>query len=164
MRIEQSRPSGRINRRQLLGTLSRGIVVAGPSIILPGRAAYAQQVQHRRFVLMKTVFACLLLILLLSLTPEDRQATAAMFGPKGCYDPADYGAIPNDDVSDRVPAQQALDAASAAGGRVCFGAGVWTLTRAPVGSYNRFAALSTHGQHVEISGEGPSTVLSIEGD
>ncbi|MCW5852369.1 MAG: right-handed parallel beta-helix repeat-containing protein [Anaerolineae bacterium] len=89
---------------------------------------------------------------------------AAMLGSKGCYDPADYGAIPNDNLNDRVPAQQALDAASAAGGRVCFGTGVWTLTRAPAGSYNRFAALSTHGQHVEISGEGPSTVLSVSGD
>ena len=113
---------------------------------------------------MKNVCACLLLILLLALTPDDHQATAAMPGPKGCYDPADYGAIPNDHVSDRVPAQQALDDAGATGGRVCFGAGVWTLTRAPVGSYNRFAALSTHGQHVEISGEGPSTVLRMSGD
>jgi hypothetical protein len=39
----------------------------------------------------KTVFPCLLLILLLALTPDDHQATAAMLGPKGCYDPADYG-------------------------------------------------------------------------
>jgi hypothetical protein len=95
---------------------------------------------------------------------DERLRAAATPGTKGCYDPADYGAIPNDGISDRVPAQQALDDASAAGGRVCFGAGVWTLTRAPVGSYNHFAALSTHGKHVEISGEGPSTVLSIGGD
>jgi hypothetical protein len=113
---------------------------------------------------MKEAFACLLLILLIALTPAVQKATAAMPGPKGCYDPADFGAIPDDGVSDQVPAQQALDAASANGGRVCFGAGVWTLTRAPVGSYNRFGALSTHGKHVEISGEGPSTVLSIGGD
>jgi hypothetical protein len=109
---------------------------------------------------MKKVFAYLFLILLFALTSEDHKATAATLGPNGCYNPTAYGAIPDDGVSDRVPAQQALDAASATGGRVCFGAGVWTLTRAPVGSYNRFAALSTHGQHVEISGEGPSTVLS----
>jgi len=113
---------------------------------------------------MKTVFACLFLLLLPMLTPGEHQATAAMPGPKGCYDPADYGAKPNDDIDDRVPAQQALDDASATGGRVCFGAGVWTLTRASRGTYNRFAALSTHGQHVEISGEGPSTVLRIGGD
>jgi hypothetical protein len=113
---------------------------------------------------MKTICACLFLLLLPTLTPRDHQATAATPGPKGCYDPADYGAIPNDDIDDRGPAQQALDDASATGGRVCFGAVVWTLTRAPVGSYNRFAALSTHGQHVEISGEGPGTVLRIGGD
>ena len=111
---------------------------------------------------MKTVCACLFLLLLLTLTPGDHQATAAVPGPKGCYDPADYWAKPNDDIDDRVPAQQALDDASATGGRVCFGAGVWTLTRSPVGSYNRFAALATHGQHVEISGEGPSTVFYVQ--
>jgi hypothetical protein len=117
-----------------------------------------------RFLGMKKVFASLCLILLCALTPGDHKATAATLGPNGCYDPAIYGAIPDDGVDDRVPAQQALDAAGATGGRVCFGAGVWMLTRAPVGSYNRFAALSTHGQHVEISGEGPRTVLSIGGD
>src|SRR5262249_35493562 len=94
--------------------------------------------------------------------PGEHRATAATPGPKGCFDPADYKA--NDDISDQVPAQKALDAASATGGRVCFGAGVWNLTRALEGSYNRFAALSTHGQHAEISGEGPSTVLRIGGD
>jgi hypothetical protein len=73
---------------------------------------------------MKTIFACLFLLLLPTLTPGDHQATAAMPGPKGCYDPADYGAKPNDDIDDRDPAQQALDDASATGGRVCFGAGV----------------------------------------
>jgi hypothetical protein len=113
---------------------------------------------------MKTVCACLFLLLLPTLTPGGHQATAAVPGPKGCYDPADYGAKPNDDIDDRGPAQQALDDAGTTGGRVCFGAGGWTLTRAPLGSYNRFAALSTHGQHVEISGEGPGTVLRIGGD
>jgi hypothetical protein len=67
---------------------------------------------------MKTVCACLFLLLLPTLAPGDHQATAAMPGPKGCYDLADYGAIPNDDVSDRVPAQQALDDASTTGGMV----------------------------------------------
>jgi hypothetical protein len=85
-------------------------------------------------------------------------------GSKGCYDPADYGAKPNNGISYQAEAQKALDDASAAGGRVCFGAGVWTLARAPAGSYNDLAALSTHGQHVEISGEGSSTVLSVGGD
>ena len=71
---------------------------------------------------MKEAFACLMLILIIALTPEVQKATAAMPGPKGCYDPVDFGAIPDDGVSDQVPAQQALDAASANGGRVCFGA------------------------------------------
>jgi hypothetical protein len=33
-------------------------------------------------------------------------------GPRGCYDPADFGATPNDGIDDRIPSQQALDAAS----------------------------------------------------
>jgi hypothetical protein len=85
-------------------------------------------------------------------------------GARGCYAPADFGAIPDDGIDDRVPSQQALDAASVAGGRVCFGPGRWLLSRAPAGSYNRFAALSTHGAHVEIVGAGPTTVLEVSGD
>jgi hypothetical protein len=83
----------------------------------------------------------------------------------GCYDPADFGAQPVPTVDSRPGAQAAIDAAVAAGGgRVCFGAGRWRLSRAPVGSYNRFAALSTHGAHVEIAGAGPGTVLEVVGD
>lgn len=85
-------------------------------------------------------------------------------GPRGCFDPADYGAIPDNGPDDRDPAQRALDDASASGGRVCFGIGRWDLTRAPIGAYNRFAALSTHGAHVEIVGAGPLTVLAMSGD
>jgi hypothetical protein len=83
------------------------------------------------------------------------RAAALAPGPRGCYDPSDFGARPDDGIDDRAPSQQALDAASVAGGRVCFGHGRWRLTRAPVGSHNRFAALSTHGAHVEIQGAGP---------
>ena len=85
-------------------------------------------------------------------------------GPRGCYDPADFGAKPDDGDDDRVPSQQALDAASVAGGRMCFGPGQWRPSRAPIGTYNRFAALSTHGAHVEIVGAGLSTVLDVSGD
>ena len=85
-------------------------------------------------------------------------------GPRGCYDPANFGAVPDDGIDDRVPSQQALDAASIAGGRVCFGPGRWRLSRAPAGTYNRFAALSTHGAHVKIQGAGPGTVLEVVGD
>ncbi|HEX6736992.1 MAG TPA: right-handed parallel beta-helix repeat-containing protein [Vicinamibacteria bacterium] len=108
---------------------------------------------------------------LLALTAAAATAPAAQAmappppGPRGCYDPADFGAIPNDGIDDRVPAQRALDAAAAAGGgRVCFGHGRWRLTRAPAGSYNRFAALATHGAHIEIQGAGPGTVLEVVGD
>jgi hypothetical protein len=91
----------------------------------------------------------------------------AATGPNaaGCFNPADFGASPVPNVDSRPGAQAAIDAAVAAGGgRVCFGAGRWRLSRAPAGSYNRFAALSTHGAHVEIAGAGPGTVLEVAGD
>jgi len=56
MSTEQAKQSLRISRRKFLGTLGIGIVVSGPSIILPGRAAYAQQLQHRRFVIREDRF------------------------------------------------------------------------------------------------------------
>src|SRR5262249_46072624 len=37
-------------------------------------------------------------------------------------------------------------------------------TRAPVGSYNRFAALSIHTPNMEIQGAGPGTVLEVVGN
>jgi hypothetical protein len=97
-----------------------------------------------------------------ALDPRDVSLTAP--GPRGCYDPADFNAKPDDGEDDREPAQKALDAASIAGGRVCFGPGRWHLSRAPAGTYNRFAALSTHGVHVEIVGAGPSTILDVSGE
>jgi hypothetical protein len=99
--------------------------------------------------------------------PASRGVAAAVPSPNaaGCYDPADFGAQPVPGVDSRPGAQAAIDAAVAAGGgRVCFGAGRWRLNRAPLGSYNRFAALSTHGAHLEITGAGPGTVLEIAGD
>jgi TolB-like protein/DNA-binding winged helix-turn-helix (wHTH) protein len=57
-------------------------------------------------------------------------------GLPGCYDPADFGAVADDGIDDSVPSQQALDAASVAGGRVCFGHGrasvLWSRTVASV--------------------------------
>jgi hypothetical protein len=86
-------------------------------------------------------------------------------GPGGCFDPKDNGAVPNDGVVDRVPIQAAIDAAvDAGGGTVCLGSGRWTLNRAPAGSYDRFAALSTHGAHLTLAGTGPGTVLELVGD
>jgi TolB-like protein/DNA-binding winged helix-turn-helix (wHTH) protein len=85
-------------------------------------------------------------------------------GLRDCLDPAKFGAVPNDEIDDSVPLQQALDMASAAGGRVCFGPGRWRLSRMPIGTHNRFAALSIRGAHVEIQGAGPRTVLEVVGD
>src|SRR5262245_41968862 len=110
----------------------------------------------------------LLSLLAVSLAgPAGRGLAAPVPAPNaaGCYDPAAFGAQPVPTVDSRPGAQAAIDAAVAAGGgRVCFGAGRWRLSRAPAGSYDRFAALSTHGAHVEITGAGPGTVLEIAGD
>lgn len=100
-------------------------------------------------------------------TSPDTGATAQALGTAapGCFNPESFGAVPNDGLDDRPAAQQAIDAAAAAGGgRVCFGPGRFTLTRAPIGSYNRFAALSTHSPHIELQGAGPGTVLEVVGD
>jgi hypothetical protein len=86
-------------------------------------------------------------------------------GVGGCFNPVDYGAVANDGVSDRVPIQAAIDAATGAGGgTVCLNSGRWTVDRAPSGSYDRFAALSTHGAHLTVSGTGPGTVIELPGD
>jgi len=95
---------------------------------------------------------------------DSRALSLTAPGPPGCYDPADFGAVPDDGIDDSAPSQQALDAASVAGGRVCFGHGRWRLSRARGDTYNRFAALSTHGAHVDIQGAGPETVLEVVGD
>jgi hypothetical protein len=95
---------------------------------------------------------------------DSRALSLTAPGPRGCYDPADFGARPDDGIDDSVPSQQALDAASVAGGRVCFGRGRWRLSRARADTYNRFAALSTHGAHVDIRGAGTETVLEVVGD
>jgi hypothetical protein len=83
----------------------------------------------------------------------------------GCFDPVSYGAIANDGRDDREAAQRAIDAASVSGGDVCFGSGVWDLTRSPPGTYNRFAALSVHAPRVNIRGAGKfATILKMSGD
>lgn len=89
---------------------------------------------------------------------------ALLFAPRiaaACEDPVAYGAIPNDGVSDRAAIQAAIDADP--DGTVCLGVGRWTVDRAPLGSYNRFAAISTH-RGTSIRGEGPGTVLELVGD
>jgi hypothetical protein len=86
-------------------------------------------------------------------------------GVAGCFDPTDYGAVADDGADDHVPIQAAIDAAAGAGGgTVCLPSGRWTLARALPGSYDRLAAPSTHGAHVDITGTGPGTVLELVGD
>jgi len=96
------------------------------------------------------------------------EGRAQVVGPNaaGCYDPVDFGATPDDPSDDDRPASQSAidEAAAAGGGRVCFPAGRFRLTRAPAGSRNRFAALSVHDAHIEIVGAGPATTLEVSGD
>jgi len=91
-----------------------------------------------------------------------RSAVAA--NANSCFDPAQYGGIPDDNLDDRVAIQSAIDAASSRGGRVCLGDGRWRVSRAPLGSYNRSAALTIHAPRVELSGNGPGTVIEVVGD
>lgn len=84
-------------------------------------------------------------------------------GPRGCFDPADYGAIPNDGISDRVAMQTTIDLADG-GGTVCLGAGRFTCERAGPGTYSRTACLNTHGKHITFMGTGPGTVIELRGD
>lgn len=91
--------------------------------------------------------------------------SAALVAEGGCFDPAQYGAIPDDELDDRVAIQTAIDdAAARGGGTVCLGHGRWRVSRAPFGSYNRLAALSLHAPRIELSGNGPGTVIEVVGD
>lgn len=87
------------------------------------------------------------------------------------FRPETYGAIPMGDLLlpafDCRPAfQAAVDACIAAGGGdVVVGPGRWLLSRAPAGSYNRFAALSFHGPNVRLVGAGTlQTTIVMAGD
>jgi hypothetical protein len=93
-----------------------------------------------------------------------RRSGLASSTSSNCIDPVDLGAVAGDGASDRVAIQTAIDSAAGQpnGGTVCVGPGVWTLDRAPIGSYNRFAALSTHGRYLTIRCE--DAVLELPGD
>lgn len=109
-----------------------------------------------------------LLLLVVACAPSTSPTAARRLSVAagGCIDPAELGAIPGDGLSDRIPIQAAIDAATAGpnGGTVCLGAGQWDLERAPIGTYNRSAALSTHGKGLTFRCVGPEAVLSITGD
>lgn len=88
----------------------------------------------------------------------------ALAGPAN-FDPVSFGAVADDDGDDRPAIQAAIDAACAAGGgTVPIGRGAHKVTRASVGSYNRFAALSLHCVGVTLRGIGPESVLELAGD
>jgi hypothetical protein len=90
---------------------------------------------------------------------------AVVANVNGCFDPAQYGGSSDDELDDRVAIQSAIDAASeSGGGRVCLGDGRWRVSRAPAGSYNRFAALTIHTPRIELIGNGPGTVIEVVGD
>jgi Right handed beta helix region len=93
-------------------------------------------------------------------------ALASASPSRGCLDPVEFGAMADDATDDRAAFQLALDTAAAEldGGTVCIGRGRWTLSRAPLGSYNRFAAISTHASNISIVGAGPESVLEVVGD
>ncbi len=82
--------------------------------------------------------------------------------PTGCYDPRDYGAIPDDGISDQAALQQAVDAAPS-GSTVCIGPGHYTCAVPPTTAYNRYACIATHGQNIDIRGTGPGTVIEVVG-
>ena len=97
-------------------------------------------------------------------TPDASAVSLTAPGPRGCYDPADFGADAR--RRDRRPHTVATGARCGVGrGR----AGVLrsrTLAAVPCTGrlVHRFAALSTDGAHVEIVGAGPSTILDASGD
>jgi hypothetical protein len=93
---------------------------------------------------------------------SSRSRSGAFLQTSDCFAP---NAIPNDDVDDREAIQAAIDAAAArGGGKVCLGDGRWRVSRAPLGAYNRLAALSIHTPRIQLSGNGPGTVLEVVGD
>ncbi len=99
--------------------------------------------------------------------PPTPRPTAAPASARRCFDPADYGARPTTSgtapIDARAGIQGAIDAAGDAS-TVCLGPGVWHVSRAPLGSYDRFASLSIHGNRVSLIGSGPATVIAPYGD
>jgi len=79
-----------------------------------------------------------------------------------CVNPVDFGAVANDGLSDRVAFQAALNSV-AAGGDICVPSGRYDFERAPVSSYNRFAALATHGHDIMFRCD-PGAELYLTGD
>lgn len=74
-----------------------------------------------------------------------------------CVDPAVFGGMPDDGVSDTQAIQQAIDKAIATRADVCLGPGVWNLERGAA-----IPSLSITGE-LTLRGDGPRTILRMTG-
>jgi hypothetical protein len=116
------------------------------------------------------VVAALALLSAVHATADAPRLAAAPqeMSPPSCANPIRYGALPNDDLDDRVAFQAAIDAA--AGGQlaareVCIPAGVWDLSRPPGPGIENSLSLSVAGvSNLVIRGVGPATRLRMLGD
>src|SRR5918992_2490849 len=92
------------------------------------------------------------------------QTAVAAKAPGGCFDPVDFGAVPNDGGDDRAVFQAAVDAAIAVQGEVCIGPGNWDLTRNPLlGATNIGSIKVVAANGLTIRGAGPTTRLRMLG-
>jgi len=116
---------------------------------------------------MKKIALVLAVITAACAAPEGTTEQALTVAPAhACVDPAAYGAAPDDGVDDRPGIQAAIDyAASIGGGEVCLGAGTWDVTKSPIGTYDRFAAISWHSPNISLRGAGElATTIRMVGD
>jgi hypothetical protein len=72
---------------------------------------------RQRYALLRQAsrHSVLLAAFVLTMIASYGSGKAAAPGPRGCYDPADFGAIPDDGIDDRVPSQQAPSCLPASG-------------------------------------------------
>jgi hypothetical protein len=83
----------------------------------------------------------------------------------GTFNPANYGALPDDGADDRAGLQAAVQAACDAGGGVVrLQAGLYELGANPESGANYLASLAIRCSNVRLTGEGISTVLQASGD
>jgi len=75
-----------------------------------------------------------------------------------CVDPAAFGAVPNDGMSDTQAIQQAIDRAETGAGEVCLGPGEWDLDRS-----KGIPSLVIERGPLVIRGAGTTTVLRMKG-
>lgn len=114
------------------------------------------------------IFITLVFLLGIYIFKNNSNITVKASAVPACYNPVDYGAIALEDSPDfnSTPGfMAALAAIPSSGGVLCVPAGSFRLVRQPIGSYDRFAGLSTHACHISIKGENEhSTILKMYGD